>query len=138
MDANAILAADIVPELPDRFDEGKAFDVADRSPDLADHEVAVADLGESELLDRVGDVGNDLDGRSQIVAAPLLRDDVAVDSSGGDVVGLLRGNAGEPLIVAKVEIGLGPVVGHIDFAMLIWAHRPRIDVQIGIELPDPD
>ena len=50
----------------------------------------------------------------------------------------LRGNAGEALVMAKVEVGLGAVVGHIDFAMLIGRHRPRIDVQIGIELADPD
>ena len=47
-------------------------------------------------------------------------------------------NAGEALIMAEVEIGLGAVVGHIDLAVLIGRHRPRIDVQIGIELADSD
>ena len=44
--------------------------------------VAVAD----EILDRVGDVRNDLDGGAEIIAAPLLGDDVLIDAAGGDVV----------------------------------------------------
>ena len=40
--------------------------------------------------------------------------------------------------MTQVEVGLGTVVGHVDFAMLIRRHRPGIDVQIGIELADPD
>src|SRR2546426_7978702 len=40
--------------------------------------------------------------------------------------------------MAKVEVGLRPVVGHVDFAVLIGRHRPRIDVQIGVELADTD
>ena len=47
------------------------------------------DVGEREFLDRVGDVRDDLDGRAEIVAAPLLGDDVAVDAAGGDIVRLL-------------------------------------------------
>ena len=44
--------------------------------------VAVAD----EVLDGVGDVRDDLDGGAEIVAAPLLGEDVLVDAAGGDVV----------------------------------------------------
>src|SRR3546814_16453363 len=38
------------------------------------------------------------------------------------------------LFRSEVEVGLRPVVGHIDLAVLIGRHRARIDVQIGIEL----
>jgi hypothetical protein len=40
--------------------------------------------------------------------------------------------------MAKVEVAFGAVVGHIDLAVLIWRHRPGIDVQIGVELANPD
>ena len=125
-------------QLPDRFDEGQAFDVADGPADLANDEIEAVDVGQREFLDRVGDVGDDLDGRAEIIAAPLLGDDVAVDAAGGDIVRLARGNAGEALVMAKVEVGLGAVVGDVDFAVLIGRHRPRIDVQIGVELADSD
>ncbi len=76
--------------------------------------------------------------RAEIVAAPLLGDDVLVDAAGGDVVGLARRTAGEALVVAEVEIGLRAVVGDEDLAVLIRAHRARIDVEIGVELAQPD
>ena len=37
--------------------------------------------------------------------------------------------------MAEVEVGLGAVVGDEHLAVLIRAHRPRIDVEIGVELP---
>jgi hypothetical protein len=40
----------------------------------------------------------------------------------------------EALVMADVEIGLGPVLGDEDLAVLERAHRARIDVQIRVEL----
>ena len=69
-----LAAADLVAELADRLDERQAFDVADRAADLAQDEVAVPSMSaRDELLDRVGDVRDHLDGRAEIVAAPLAR-----------------------------------------------------------------
>ena len=133
-----LAAAKVVLELPDRLDEWQAFDVADGSANLADDEVESVDIGLGEFLDRVGDVRDDLHRRAEIVAAAFARDDVAIDAARGDVVRLMRGNAGEALIMAKIEVRFRPVVGHIDFAMLIGRHRPWIDIQIGIELADSD
>jgi hypothetical protein len=39
--------------------------------------------------------------------------------------------------MAEIEIGLGAVVGDEDLAMLIRAHRARIDVEVRIELAQP-
>jgi hypothetical protein len=40
--------------------------------------------------------------------------------------------------VAKVEIGLRPILQHVNFAVLERVHRPRIDIQIWIELLQHD
>src|SRR5579884_1462601 len=40
--------------------------------------------------------------------------------------------------MAKIEIGFGPILGDKHLAMLIWAHRPRINVEIRVELAEPD
>ena len=138
VDEHAALAAELVAELADRLEEGQAFDVADRAADLADHEVFVGQPRPDEVLDRVGDVGDHLDRRAQVLAAPLLGQDLRVDLPGGDVVAAPRRDPGEALVVPEVEIGLGPVVGDVDLAVLIGAHGPRIDVQIGIELTQTD
>ncbi len=130
-------ARQVVGELPDRLEERQALDVADRAADLAEDEVDLLVAVEDELLDRVGDVRDHLHRRAEIVAAPLLGDDVLVDAPGGDVVHPVGGAPGEALVVPEVEVGLGPVVGDEDLAMLVRAHRPRIDVEVGVELPQP-
>ena len=78
----------IVAELADRLEERQPFDVADRAADLAQHEIEAVGVGQDEFLDRVGDVRDDLDGGAEIIAAPLLGDDLLVDAARGDVVGL--------------------------------------------------
>ena len=91
-------------------------------------------IGQDEALDLVGDVRNDLHRGAEIVAAPLLLQDGLVDLTGGDVVGSRRRHAGEALIVTEIEIRLGAVVGDEHFAVLIRAHRARVDVEVGVEL----
>ena len=50
--------------------------------------------------------------------------------------GLVGRDAGEALVMAEVEVGLRPVVGDEDLAVLIGRHRARIDVEIGVELAE--
>src|SRR5690606_13179533 len=76
--------------------------------------------------------------RAEVIAAPFAGDDLLIDSARGDVVALSRRNAGEALVVAEIEVGFGPVVGHVDFAVLVGAHRPRVDIKVRIELSNAD
>ena len=68
------------------------------------------------------------------VAATLAVDHRVVDGPGGDIGGARSVLVGEALVVAEVEVGLRPVLGDEDLAVLERAHRPRIDVDVGIEL----
>ena len=137
VDETGRLAAHLVAQLADRLDERQALDIAHRAADLAEHEIEIVGLVAREGLDRVGHVRDHLHRRAQVIAASLLGDDVAVDAARGDVVRLPRRNAGEAFVVAKVEVRLRAIVGHEDLAVLVGAHRARIDVQIGVELADP-
>ena len=83
-------------------------------------------------------MGNDLDGGAEIVAAPLLGEDFLVNAAGGDVVGAGGRASGKALVMAEVEVGLGAVVGDKDLAVLVGRHRPRIDIEVWIELAQPD
>ena len=133
-----MVARQVVAELADGFEERQALDVADGAADLDEDEVELVIALEDEVLDGVGDVRDDLDGGAQIVAAALLGDDVGIDAAGGDVVALVGGAAGEALVVAEVEIGLGAVVGDEHLAVLGRRHRAGIDVEVGVEFPQPD
>ena len=138
MDEDDMAARQIVAELADRLEERQALDIADRPANFHQHEVDAVVALEDEVLDRVGDVRNHLHRRAEIVAAPLLGDQLLIDAPGGDVVLLVGAPPGEALVMAEVEVGLGAVVGDEHFAMLGRAHRARIDVEIGIELAQAD
>jgi hypothetical protein len=75
-----------------------------------------------------------LDGGAEVVAAPLPADDAVVDAARREVRGPRGVLVGEALVVTEVEVGLGAVLGDEDLAMLEGAHRPRVDVDVGIEL----
>jgi hypothetical protein len=131
-----VLAARVVLELAERLEEGQALDVAGGAADLRDEHVdafaARADAG----LDLVGDVRDDLHRLAEVVAAPLLLDDRLVDLAGAETVEPGERAGGEAFIVAEVEVGLGAVVEHVDFAVLVGAHGPRVDVEVRVELLD--
>jgi hypothetical protein len=136
VDEHAAPAPDVDRELPDRLEERQRFDVADRAADLGDHEVDLARLGHQldPLLDLVGDVRDDLDGRAEVVATPLSADHGVVDPAGRHVRRPARVRIGEALVVTEVEVGLGAVLGDEHLAVLVRRHRPRVDVDVRIEL----
>src|SRR6478735_4052793 len=138
MNVDGVIARQLVLELADRLEERQALDVADGAADLDQHEVVIVIAREHELLDGVGDMRNHLDGGAEIVAAAFLGDDVLVDAPGGDVVGLGGRAPREALVMAEIEIGLGAVVGHEHFAVLIRRHRSGIEVEIRIEFAETD
>src|SRR5450759_5347759 len=105
MNVDRRVTRQIVAQLPNRLEERQALDVADRAAYFAQHEVEAVIALADEILDGVGDVRNDLDGGAEIIAAPLLGEDVLVDAPRRDVVLARRRPAGEALVMAEVEIG---------------------------------
>ena len=138
VDVDHVAARQVVAELADRLEERQALDVADRAADLDQHEVDALVAVQDEILDGVGDMRDHLHRRAEEVAVPLAGDQLLVDAAGGDVVLLVGVAAGEALVMAEVEVGLGPVVGDEHLAVLGRAHGSRIDVEIGIELAQAD
>ena len=88
MHEDRVLAADVVAELTDRFEERLRFDVADRAADLDDHDVGLGRDALDRRLDLVGDVRNHLHRGTEEFAAAFLGDHVQVDAPGRDVVRL--------------------------------------------------
>ena len=90
------------------------------------------------VLDLVGDVRDDLHRAAEVVAAALLLDHRQVDLAGRPVVVARRDLVGEALVVPEVEVRLGAVVGDVDLAVLVRAHRARVDVDVRVELLQRD
>jgi len=85
-------------------------------------------------LDLVRDMGNDLHGVTQIVAAAFLLDDGLVHRAGGHVGVAPEVLTGESFVVAEIEVGFSAIVGDEDLTMLERVHRPRVDVDVRVQL----
>ena len=138
VDEEGVFAAEVLAHLADGFEEGEGFDVADGAADFDDGDVGVGGDFAHRVLDLVGDVGDDLDGFAEVVAATFLGDDLLVDAAGGEVVVAGETGVGEAFVVAEVEVGLGAVVGDEDFAVLEGRHGAGVDVEVGVELHEVD
>ena len=135
VDIHHVVAAVLEADLADCLEEGQALDVADRAADFDEDDIDVllvqrADVG----LDLVGDVGNHLDRAAEVIAVAFLLQHFPVDPARGEVTLARSWLAGEPLVVPEIEIGLGAVVGHIDLAVLVGAHRAGVDIEVRINL----
>ena len=131
-----VLGPDLAPELPDRLEERQRLDVADGAADLGDHDVRGRDLlrAPDAHLDLVRDVRDHLHGRAEELALALLAQDGVPDRAGSVARVAREVLVDEALVVADVEVGLGPVLGHEHLAVLERAHRARVDVQVRVEL----
>ena len=140
MDVKGVVLADFLAHLADGLEERQAFDVADRAADFSDDHVGVVFTADeiNPFLDLVGDVGNDLDGAAQVVAAALLVDDRPVDLAGRHVGAFGQVDVNKALVVAEVEVGFAAVVGDEHFPVLVRAHGPRVEVDVGVEFLDGD
>ena len=134
VDVADVVAAEVQAHLPDRLEEGQRLDVADRAADLDDRDLGLAGAALDEELDLVGDVRDHLHGAAEVVAVALLLDHRFVDLAGGEVVPAAHLRALEALVVAQVQVGFRPVLGHEHLAVLERAHRPGIDVDVRVQL----
>ena len=140
VDVHDVLRADLTPKLAYRLEERQRLDVADRAADLGDHDIGGPCLGAApdSRLDLVRDVRDHLHGRTEEVALAFLAQDGVPDRAGAVACIPEEVLVDEPLVVADVEVGLGAVLGHEDLAVLERTHRPRIDVQVGVEFLELD
>jgi hypothetical protein len=132
MDVDCVVPGKLVSQLPNGFEERQPLNVAYRPADLAQDEIIALVALADEILDRIGDVRDHLDGGAEIVSAPFLRENLLVDAPGRDVVVPGCGPAGEALIMAEVKVGFGPVVGYENLPVLIGRHGAGIDVEIRV------
>jgi RNA-splicing ligase RtcB len=125
-------------QLADRLEERQRLDVAHRAADLDHADVGFAGAHAYALLDLVGDVRNHLHRGAKVVAAAFLGDHALVDAAGREIAVAPGRRAHVALVVTKIQVGLGAVVGDEHLAVLERAHRARVDVDVGVELDHRD
>ncbi len=127
-------APELDAHLADRLQKRQRFDVADCAADLDHAHVGIARAQADTALDLIGDMGNHLHRRAEIVAAPLLGDDPFIDPPGGEIAVPPGGGAHEALVVTQIQVRFRTVCRDEDLAVLERAHGARIDVDIRVEL----
>ena len=134
VDVADVVATDVVAQLADGLEERQPLDVPDGPADLGDDHVRAGRDRVDAALDLVGDVRDDLDGLAEVVPATFLGDDRQPDLPRRHARPAVQGAADEALVVPEVEVGLAAVVGDEHLAVLERVHRPRVDVEVGVEL----
>ena len=143
MDKEGVFTAVLEGDLPHCFDEGLRLDVSDGPADLRDQDVRTGffDHTVDEALDLVRNMRDDLYCRAQVLAAALLVEDIPVYLAGCEIGKAVQVLINEPLIMPEIEVRLRPVLGDIDLPVLVWAHGPRIHIDIRVQLlrrdPEP-
>src|SRR5262249_6605464 len=129
MNVDGVPPRQLISKLPNSLEKRQTLDIPDRAADLHQDEINALITVENEILNRVGDMGNDLNGRPKVVTAALLGQNLLVDPARCNVVVAGRRPARKSLIVSEVEIRFGSIIGHEDLAVLIRRHRSGIDVE---------
>ena len=84
-------------------------------------------------LDLIGDMRDDLNGTSAKITAAFFLEYAPVYLTGGDIGVFGQALIDEALVVAKVQIGLGAIVGNKNLTMLDRVHGTRINIDVRVE-----
>ena len=135
MNDDGIVMSHLVLELPDRFQEGLALDIAHGAAGLDDGNMHVLGgvIPIEPALDLIGNMRNDLYGPAAVIASAFLLQDRPVDLAGGDVGILVQTFVNKTLIMSQIQIRLGPVIGDKYFAVLDRVHGSGINIDVRVE-----
>src|SRR5262245_8699962 len=104
MDIDYVIARQVVAELADRLEIRQALNVANGPANLAEDEIKAIIALTDEILDGIGDMGNDLDRCAEVIAPPFARQNILVDATGRGVV-VARGWAGGETVIVDECVG---------------------------------
>ncbi len=134
MDVARVVAPFLYAHLANRFEKGQRFDVAHRAANLDNRHVGTFRAALDVLFYLIRYMRNYLNSLSQVLATTFFFNNRLVNLTGGEIIALAHFCAGEALVMTKIQIGFGTVVGDKHLAMLERRHGAGIDVDIGIEL----
>jgi hypothetical protein len=84
----------------------------------------------------VGNVRNDLNGFPQVFATAFFFNYTLIDAASSNVIGLRSGYVQEALVVTKIEVGLGTIVGNETLAVFIGVQCTWVYIDVGIQFLD--
>jgi len=80
----------------------------------------------------VGDMRNNLNGFSQIIATSFFFNHILINSAGGNVIGTMSFYIQKSFVVTKIEICFVSIHRNVTFSMFVWIQCSRIDINVRI------
>jgi len=133
-----MLAPQLHTHLANRFQERQRFNIAHRTPDLNHSNISPVGTYFDVANDFIGNVRNNLHRGPEIIATTFLADHALVNLAGSEIIALAHGGAHETLVVTKIEVGFGAILGNKYLAVLEWAHGTGIDIDVRIKFQQGD
>ena len=119
MHKNRLETRQVIAQLANGLEKRQGLNITNRTANLAQHEIDIINITLHEVFNRIRDMRNNLHRAAEIIAAPFFGYDISVNLTGGDIVAARGRHAGKAFIVTEIEIGLRPVIRHVNLAMLI-------------------
>ena len=138
VDVERIFLAKITSQLPDGLDKGQSFNIPDGAADLDNGHINTAVQLQDSGLDLIGDMGDHLDGTTQIFTLSFLGDHRIIDTARGVIVFLGHDRVGITFIMAHVQIRFRTIVGDVHLSVLKRVHGAGINVDIRVQFLEGD
>ena len=140
MDIQDIIFANILFNLTNRLQEGQAFNIAYCATDFRDNEISIILLADAEnaLLDFIGNVRNNLHRTAQIITTAFFIYYTLVNLTCSGIGILRQVDINKAFIMSQIQICFCTVISNEHLAVLIRTHRPRVNIDIRVELLDGD
>ena len=138
MNVQNIVFAHFLLNLANSLEEGQAFDIANSTADFGNNNIGIILLAnhKNSFLNRVSNMGNNLHRAAQIVTTTLLIDYTLVNLARGSIGVFGQVNIDKALIMTQIQVGFSAIISNKNLAMLIRAHRARVDIDIRVKFLD--
>ena len=140
MHVDNILPANILPHLPHCLKEELIFDIPYCSAYFHYHQISRFFLGDfiNVVLNDIGNMGNVLNGLSQVVPSSLFFSYHVKYLAHGQVPLGLAPDTQESLVVPKIHIHFPPVIEDKYLPVLKWIHCSRINIEVAVTFDRDD
>ena len=129
-----MFASHFYRHLSDCLHERWHLEIADGAAYLRDDDVRIGIRAEliNATFNLIGDMRDKLHRFAEIIAAPLLRDNLAIHGAGGEVGVPIQIDAEEAFIGADIQVCFGTIMCDEHFTVLERVHHAGIDVEVRI------
>ena len=135
MNQHAVLAADFMLELTDRFQKWLTFDISDSTANFNDSDFGFTGsrVPIKTALNGIGDMRNNLNSTAAVITTSFAGKDIPINLAACYVGAAVEGTVDKTFIMSEIQVCFGTIISDENFSVLIWIHCTRVNIQVWIE-----